>query len=477
MVPGSPPLDDTGAVDESTDGVADRSSRGPNYLARRAVAVLGAVVVIAAGAIVVGQVLSGDDDGGSTSSGAIDADWDTFVLIDERTDEVVLLDADANELDRRSTGIRAPIEADVVGTTLIVRDDEAAAILDVRSDDEPLEIEFASGTSPLVRAPGSANTLIASSADAERLVMVHGPSGDVLDTDDVTPVAGARYDTSQTRADPSGRNVLVTDAGNFQSVLWSFDRDEPSFFPGLALAIGSDVVVTTQNVGSDATISLFRYDGTRVTDARTPAVRAAMVADDGIVLVSVDGEILALGFDDDEAERAETMAIGAIATGNVSVGGDRLIVQGADGVGIVDPTPSIIEQAAGAQPTTFGIDANAPHRATCLIVDRDPPGEFVLIDLASGDVVAEALGTIPAVASADGCIAVITTDDRVQRVTAEEVSDVDVDGGIVALSPDGEVAVVESDNRLVAIALTPSDDESNDTDIGRSGRFVRFIER
>ncbi|MEO1059167.1 MAG: hypothetical protein AAFY28_19845, partial [Actinomycetota bacterium] len=377
MVPGSPPLDDPGAVDDSTEGAADRAGGGPNYLVRRAIAVLGAVAVIAAGAIVVGQLIGDDNGGGSTSSGAVEAEWNTFVLIDERTDDVVLLDEDASELDRRTTGVRAPIEAEVAGATLIVRDDERAAIVEVNSDDEPLEVEFAAGTAPLVRAPGSANTIIAGSADAERLVMVHGPTGDVLDTDDVSSVAGARYDTSQTRADPSGRDVLVTDAGNFQSVLWSFDRDEPSFFPGLALAVGSDVVVTTQNVGTDATISVFRHDGTPVTAARTPAVRAAMVADDGIVLVSVEGEVLALGFDDDEAESAETMAIGNIATGNVSVAGDRLIVQGADGVGIVDPGPSIVGQVAGAQPTTFGLDANAPHRATCLIVDRDPPGEIV----------------------------------------------------------------------------------------------------
>ena len=69
---------------------------------------------------------------------------------------------------------------------------------------------------------------------------------------------------------PSGRDVLVTDSGNFQSVLFSFDRDEPSFFPGLALAIDADLVVTAQNVGSDATINVFDHAGEPITTGRPP---------------------------------------------------------------------------------------------------------------------------------------------------------------------------------------------------------------
>ena len=474
MASGPPLFDEADAIDDPTGG-RPAASGGPNYLVRRAIAVFGAVAVIAAGAIVVGQFIGDDGGGSSSSSGAVDTAWDTFVLIDERTDDVVLLDDDGSELERRNTGVRAPLEADVAGASLIVRDDERAVVTNLTNDDEPVEFEFASGTAPLVRPPGSANTLIAASTAAERLVLVHGPSGDILDTDEVGAVAGARFDTTQIRSDPSGRNVLVTDAGNFQSVLWSFDRDEASFFPGLALAIGADVVVTTQNVGDDATISVFRYDGSPVTAARTPAVRAAMVTDDGVVLTSVDGEILALSFDADEAESADTMAIGTITTGNVSVLGDRLIVQGGDGVGIVDPSPSIVGQVAGAGPTTFGVDADAPHRASCLIVDRDPPGEIVLVELATGDIVAEALGTVPAVASADGCTAIITGNDGAQLVSADSVTDFAADGDVLALSPDGAVAVVADGTRLTAIAVAAGDDD--DIDLGRAGRIVRFIER
>ncbi|MEM1335613.1 MAG: hypothetical protein AAGG08_19385, partial [Actinomycetota bacterium] len=126
MASGPPPFDEANAIDDPT---GERQSAGPpNYFARRAIAVVGAVAVIAAGAIVVGQFLGDDDGGGSSSSGAVDTAWDTFVLVDERTDDVILLDDDGSELERRTTGVRAPLEADVAGTSLVVRDGERAVV-------------------------------------------------------------------------------------------------------------------------------------------------------------------------------------------------------------------------------------------------------------------------------------------------------------------------------------------------------------
>ena len=87
---------------------------------------------------------------------------------------------------------------------------------------------------------GSALTILTATASGDRAVFAHGPSGDVLDTETFAPIAGARYDIASTVATPDGRDVLVTDSGNFQSVLFSFDRDEPSYFPGRSLAVDDD---------------------------------------------------------------------------------------------------------------------------------------------------------------------------------------------------------------------------------------------
>lgn len=479
-----PPFDDGGDlpdVDSRSSDVPFRST-GPNYLVRRAGAVVGGVVVIAAGALVVAQVIGDDDDGGSAVSGAVTAEWNTVVLVDERTDELVLLADDGEEVDRFSTGVRGPSEAEVSDQWLMVRNDERVAVVDLDGGDDVTEFEFEDGTAPLSRPSGSAQTLAATGADGDRLVLLHGPSGEVLDTAELAGVAGARYDLGLSRADPSGRRVLVTDVGNFQSVLLSFDSDEPTFFPGLALAVDRNVVVTTQNVGSDATISVFDHDGEPITSARTAAVRAAMLGDGGVVLVSVDGEVLTLPFGADEADPGGTMAIGTITDGNVSVDGDRLIVDGESGVGLIDEAASIVEQYAGAARTTFGIDTDAPHRSTCLLMDRSPPGELVVAAMASGEITGEALGGLPAFASADGCTAIVTTTTGYEQLTPDSVMQVDVGGDVVAMSPDGLDVVVEVGTRLELAPAgdggTAGDDtEAEPVDLGRTGRLVRFAQR
>ena len=67
-------------------------------------------------------------------------------------------------------------------------------------------------------------------------MIVHGPSGDTIDTDTFAPVVGARYEFASARSSASGRDVLVTDSGNFQSVLLSFDRDPDTREPTVEIA-------------------------------------------------------------------------------------------------------------------------------------------------------------------------------------------------------------------------------------------------
>ena len=166
-------------------------------------------------------------------------------------------------------------------------------MVDVASESAQ-NFDFATTPAGVVMPAGSAATLLVGSSAGDRAVLVHGPSGDLIDTEASAPIAGAAYDVATAVASPSGREVLVTDSGNFQSVFFSFDRDEPSFFPGRALAVDDALVVTTQNVGSESSISVFDHDGETVTDARTASVRAGMIAGDHVILVTLDGDVLEL---------------------------------------------------------------------------------------------------------------------------------------------------------------------------------------
>jgi hypothetical protein len=224
------------------------SNREPKFWVRRLVVIGGVVAVFATAALVVGSLVTSTSN--ETASGAVTADWNRVVIVDERTGRVTIDNESGEEVGRVDTGTRSSISLPT----------------------------------------GSALTLIAAPPGARGL-MVHGPSGDVIDTDDAAPIAGTRYEWASALGVPSGRDVLVTDSGNFQSVLLSFDRDEPSYFPGLALAINDEVVVTAQNVGTDAKVDVFDHDREPISSGSSPSVRAALIGDGTIQLVPVDGEL------------------------------------------------------------------------------------------------------------------------------------------------------------------------------------------
>jgi hypothetical protein len=106
-----------------------------------------------------------------------------------------------------------------------------SAATSVQPDTDGATTTFGFGADGVITPAGSALTMIAPRADAGRGVLVHGPSGDIIDTDSFAPVVGARYEFATSRSTPSGRDVLVTDSGNFQSVLFSFDPTSPRSFP------------------------------------------------------------------------------------------------------------------------------------------------------------------------------------------------------------------------------------------------------
>ncbi len=492
-----PPTDgDATGVDADSDAhsVDPRDhDQQPNYLVRRGIAVAGVVAAIAGGAILVGSLIGGGD--GAPANGAADVDWNTVVLVDERSGQLIVANEVGEEMERFASGVTAPTDALAVGSTVFVTAADAAAVVDL--DDETGQVvEDDFGSSGVVMPAGTALTMLTTTADAGRAVLAHGPTGDVLDTETFAPIAGARYDVAGSISSPTGRDVLVTDSGNFQSVLLSFDRDAPSYFPGRALAIDADLVVTTQNVGSEANITVFDQEGASVTDARAPSVRAAMIAGDNVLLVTVDGEILELTTSNGTTSTVDAMAIGTVETGYVTPTGDRLIVVGTTASAILDPEGVVLATFPSATFLDAGIDELAPRTSTCLAVTGD--SDVVIAALNDGTVVAEAVAGSPILPSVDGCTVVGSDTSGLQVITADGLGEYPTDGTLVALAPDGKSAVTESAGRLLLVDLiegadpaapvasvpgtsSPGDAEdaqrSDTIDLGPASRLVLFTQR
>lgn len=471
--------DETGDLERHDD--APQSHREPNYLIRRAIAVGVVVALIAGGSIVAARFLRDGDDAASRSLNPVE--WNSVVLVDERIGNAIVSGADGEERGRIRVGARNLQEAKVAGTSLVATTTEAVIVSslrdlggDVDPDDDSITTIGLDGPQPLLLPSGSANTVIAHNAAANRAVFVHGPTGDILDTADAAPVPGARFDVALARSGPSGRNVLVTDTGNFQSVLFSFERDGPSFFPGLALAVDDRLVVTTQNVGNVASVTVFDHDRDTLATADTSSVRAASIAGDTIILVTAEGEVQTLHVDAGDVASGEQLAIGTITTGHVAPRGDRLIVIGTEGTAVVDTNGAVLAAVPGASPAFGGIDAGAPRRNDCLLLRADE--QLTIVDLEDGSVVAEAISSNLPFADASGCRAVAPTPTGYDLISADGVSSFDLDGDIIDVSPDGaQLAVETPSRRLQLVDVAPSeDDDGAPIDIGIAGRTLAFTD-
>jgi hypothetical protein len=461
-------LDELPAVERAA---YDGSRRPPNYFFRRAVVVGGVVAVLATASIVVGRMIgSGADE---TVSGAVGADWNRIVLVDDRTGRVVVDDPEGDEVARIESGIASPSGSAVVDSTLVVTGADITAIVDV--DDESVD-EYEVGAEAVTRPAGSALTMVAARPDGTRALLVHGPSGDVIDTDTPTPVVGARYEFADARAAPSGRQVLVTDSGNFQSVLFSFDRPEPSFFPGLALAVDADRVVTAQNVGNDATINVFDHDGEPLATGRTASVRAGMIAGDRIVLVTVDGDVVEMSASDGGTSDAGRLEIGTITSGDVTTSGDRLVITAATGTAIVGDDGAVVATFDGQAPA----DADrSPTGSACVVLaaaDEHAPTAFAVVDLTDGAVVVEAAGTEPLQSDSSGCVVAATTPDGYDVLTSGGVQQFASGDRPVAMALDGRQVAVERDRRIAMVAVDSSPADGEPIDLGPVNRTVHFTQ-
>ena len=474
--------DDLDAHGEPPAGDRERTAteRHPNYLFRRAVVVGGVVAVIATAAIVIGNLIG--TGGTSSVSGAIAADWNRVVQIDERLGRVIIQNDQGEELDRIDTEIRSAVATSVVGPTTVLVDADSVATVDLAS---ATVTDFDFGADRIATPSGSALTVVAADTPGQRGLLVHAPSGERVDTTEFAPIPGTRYDFDTARATPSGRAVLVTDSGNFQSVLFSFDRDEPSFFPGLALAVGDDAVVTAQNVGTAATVNVFRYDEEQVSSGRTDSVRAAIIAGGAAQLVTVDGQIVEMGLASGDTSDGDRLDIGTVEAGHVWTSGDRLVVTGTEGTAIVTADGEILATIAAAAP----VDATTLTRARCLIVAAaDGSGEspLTMIDVADGTVVAESDRSGTVLSSADGCTALIDTVDGYQLLDTSGAIVVDTPSDIVALAPDAAAIVEARDGRSLLIPIDRSDETedstgtaaggADDVDLGPDGRALAFTE-
>ncbi len=264
--------------------------------------------------------------------------------------------------------------------------------------------------------------------------------------------------------------------------------------PDVRWRVDDEIVVTTQNVGTESSLSVFDHEGEAVTAARTASVRAGMIAGDHVILVTLDGDVLDLATSSGTTSSIGNTTVGPIRSGAVSPTGDRLVVVGEGGTAIIDGGGNVLAELPGTAPIGTGINEFATRTAACVVVIDQVDAGLTLVSLDDGSIVAEADGPVagPAgepssvedaaarvLASVDGCTAAAPAPDGVTLIDADSAGTIAGAADLRSLSPDAAAMVVAADARLQLQTVTTggSSGAAEPIDLGPDSRLVLFTDR
>ena len=409
-----------------------RGGGAPDAATRMLVTTIAITAVIAAG-VFAWRTLRDGDDTGSTA----EVEWDEVALVDRRTGTVTTYGADGERLaetpgNGRVTAVHAHHETlALVGATTIV-------LTDATGDGDPTVIEIPRGSTVSPIATAATSHLLVGTAAGGNLLVVDVADGSVIDVGEAAAPTVPKLYADTVQVNTEGTRFAVADAANFQTIVVGEGIDGAAFLADQPVAVGDELVATSQVVNLQADISLVDLERRSQAVVPTELPRGGVMVEDELVMVSVDGGVFRVGPGDREAERIGSVAVptgGSVAWARPAALGERLVVGGAGFVAVVDLDGGTLFTTTFVTPD----EPLPPHPAwRCLPVAADVGHSIV--DLASGEQVADLTGlTITAVA-ADGCTVIGERDgvlelvDGAGRVELGAHRDAD-------LAPDGDSVV------------------------------------
>lgn len=440
--------------------------RSPNYTARRVAVGSALVAVVAIAAVVVLRIAGGS---GSEQDTSVEPGWSHLVEIDRSSGDIVVIDADGEEIDSLDGDGRA---ADVhvrngrialVGSGRIVLRDLGGGG-DPDADTDRAVVEIDTGTTVTRHPTNRSFTLVVSPDVGGEIVVVDAEAG-------TATALGARAGQSSPlllpetlRVNRDGTRVAVGDGRNFQTILIDTDPEiEPGFFPGVPMAVSDDLVITSTNVGRTAELGFFDTDGERLGLVPSDRPVSGILDDDRFVYVTEQGGLFAVSADDSSPEELAQLPTGVVSTVRPVLDQTRFVVSGSTRTVVVELDGSVIVETDQEFPEAW-------DTWRCLALTGDEPG---VIDLRSGDVVAE-LDPLPIEAvSTDGCG--VHQRDEGDHVISSPAGTFTPRGSVrsVVLAPDGSAAVVVATDGTAELVTL---DDSRRLDLGTRRGVLTFTE-
>ncbi|MAT06590.1 MAG: hypothetical protein CL424_16245 [Acidimicrobiaceae bacterium] len=432
----------------------------PNYAARRMLVGTGIVTLLFAAAVVGWRWFGGGDSTNDRDR----VGWSTIAVVDRTTGDVTYLDADGEvvgeSLDHGRTGAIHAYD----GTVSLTNSRTLTVVPPPGSDAEPLVVELPDRAQVTPVRTGDGTFLATGEPTGGDVSLVDVSAATVVDIGDLA-IANSPVDPTMfvatMRWNDDGSLFAIADAANFQTIVVRPGDPEPIFLADQPIAVGDDLIATSQTVGLQADVSLMGLDRTAQATVPTeiPAGSIGVLRDDRLTMVAVDGGVYRIESGADAAERIGAVAVpagAAIEWVAPIAGGDRLVVGGATFEVVVDLDGRTLFT------TTFAtaVDPTPPDPLwTCLPVGGSD-GYHSIVDVESGEQLADLSGVeaIEGVA-ADGCSVLASIAGEAVVIGPEGTATIGAYDRAV-LGPDGvSVVLVTEDGTVELLVVDVVDDE------------------
>jgi hypothetical protein len=449
----------------------------PNYAARRMLVSAVVITAIAALGLVAWQVVGGETE----SVDAIESRWDRIALIDRSAGHITTVDS-AGELVAEVTGLGPVRSSAHAAGHLALTGFNAVTIVDVAElTDAPWVVDL-TPRSTVVQVPTTDRLLLATvHTNGGDITLVDTSTTTSFDIGELAELEAPLFFADTIRTNPSGTRIAVADAGTFQTILIDTTANdgagEVTFYPDQPVAVGNELIATSQVRGGSAEIALFGRDGVHRTTVTSALPVGGLFHDDELIYTTVDGQILRVTTGSKEPELLGEVALPAgaqVRSVVAALDGERLIVSGDTFETVVDLDGTVIF-------TTTFVDTLTPLPSSvtwhCLPVGGGDTFRS-LIDLADGEPVADLTGVAVTSTSVDGCTVIgerlgigeVISANGVIRLPRGHTSTLGPDGtALVWITPSGATQLVRID---ADFALTDPIDLSEFTGTNPDIAFV-----
>jgi hypothetical protein len=401
------------------------------------ISTVGVAIVVAAGVLIWRATRDGSVDA-EVESG----DWNEVVFVDRANGAVTSVGTDGNAGSTLPATTRT-LDVHVEGARLALVEASQIVLTDLGNgspDIIPTETDSVVSRLPIA----DSLWLAVGKASGGNMLLVNGLTGDTYDFGELASFASPRFFLQTLRFDPEGRVFAVADANNFQTVVVDTAADPAvaTFLPDQPLAVSSERAVTSQVVGQQADLTLFDGEGSELATVKDQLPAGGILDGDDVIVTSIDGAVSTFGEGDESAERLGTVAVpagGTVSSVHPSAEGSRIVVRGDVFEAVVDLDGQTVFT------TTFTSslgDFRVEPTWSCLPVGGGE-GFHSIVDLDTGEQLADLTGVAVIGVSADGCTVIGT------RSGATEVVG---NGGSVPLgrlraawlAPDGRAVVIQT---------------------------------